>query len=275
MDYAKAQRSSESETWDGRPALARAIRIGLWILPLLGSLLFGFWASINYPPERLGVNRWLWWVALAVIATGLTRVLERLTRRLTPLAMLMRLSLIFPDQAPSRFSSALRNGTTTKTKKRLKAIQEGGGALEGDDSIAAQMLDLIGLLSAHDKMTRGHAERVRGYTDLLAEELGLGEEDAGKLRWGALLHDMGKLSVPTEIPISLADPTRTSGRSSRVTPLRPMRTLSPLRTGLASGAMLLTGTMSVGMAAATRWGSLARTSRSPPESSRLPMLMTL
>ncbi len=48
-------------------------------------------------------------------------------------------------------------------------------------------------------MTRGHSERVRAYTDLIAEELGLDAEDAAKLRWAALLHDIGKLEVPEAI----------------------------------------------------------------------------
>lgn len=197
MNYQEA--AVADEAWSGRPALARVIRLVLWVLPLVGSLLFGFWVSNNYPPERLGLNTWVWWLGLAVLATALMRLIERVTRRLTPLTLLLRLSLIFPDEAPSRFSAALRSGTTTQTKKRIKAIQDGGGALDGDDSVAAQMLDLIALLSKHDKMTRGHAERVRGYTDLLAEEMGLDKTDAGKLRWAALLHDMGKLEVPAEI----------------------------------------------------------------------------
>ncbi len=200
IDYDQAEKHSAADgSWNGKPGLARAIRFLLWLVPLLGSLLFGLWASINVPPERLGVNRWVWWIGLAVLATCILRILEHLAAKLVPLTMLLRLSLIFPDQAPSRFKSALRTGTTTQTKKRIKSIQEGGGALEGDDDVAAQMLDLIGLLSKHDKMTRGHAERVRGYTDLLSAELGLNETDAGKLRWSALLHDMGKLDVPSEI----------------------------------------------------------------------------
>ena len=48
-------------------------------------------------------------------------------------------------------------------------------------------------------MTRGHCERVRVLTDLMAVELGLGREDRSRLQWAALLHDIGKLVVPAEI----------------------------------------------------------------------------
>jgi hypothetical protein len=54
-------------------------------------------------------------------------------------------------------------------------------------------------LNAHDRRTRGHSERVRAYTDLVAEELHLSPEDADRLRWAAFLHDIGKLSVPAKV----------------------------------------------------------------------------
>ena len=44
-------------------------------------------------------------------------------------------------------------------------------------------------------MTRGHCERVRAYSDLIGQQLGLDEESASKLHWAALLHDVGKLDV--------------------------------------------------------------------------------
>jgi putative nucleotidyltransferase with HDIG domain len=69
-----------------------------------------------------------------------------------------------------------------------------------DRAKAAEIIiSLASALSVHDPKTRGHAERVRAYTDLLAEELGIPAEDANKLRWAALLHDIGKLRVPSEI----------------------------------------------------------------------------
>ena len=45
-------------------------------------------------------------------------------------------------------------------------------------------------------MTRGHSERVRAYSQMIAKELRLGRDDVDRLNWAALLHDIGKLEVP-------------------------------------------------------------------------------
>ena len=58
---------------------------------------------------------------------------------------------------------------------------------------------LVTALTAHDQRTRGHAERVRIFTDLLAVELGRDRDDRDRLRWSSLLHDIGKLEVPESV----------------------------------------------------------------------------
>ena len=50
-----------------------------------------------------------------------------------------------------------------------------------------------------DRYTNGHSERVAKYTAMLAEELGYSEEDVEKYFNIALLHDIGKISIPPEV----------------------------------------------------------------------------
>jgi putative nucleotidyltransferase with HDIG domain len=72
--------------------------------------------------------------------------------------------------------------------------------LEDEPVLAAEsIVSLAASLSAHDRKTRGHTERVRALTDLVADELGLAENDRDRLRWSALLHDVGKLAVHPDI----------------------------------------------------------------------------
>jgi len=54
-------------------------------------------------------------------------------------------------------------------------------------------------LEARDLYTRGHTERVAEFARRIGEELGFSGTLLEKMRWAALIHDVGKLAVPTEI----------------------------------------------------------------------------
>ncbi len=148
-------------------------------------------------------GRAVWLVGMLGTSTAVLFLTERLARRLMPLAALLRLSLVFPDHVPSRFSVALRTGTTRQLAKRLQQTKVAPATRAG----ATELLTLVAALNHHDPLTRGHSERVRALSDLLAAELHLGSEDREKVRWAALLHDIGKLRVPGEILRKPGKPT--------------------------------------------------------------------
>jgi putative nucleotidyltransferase with HDIG domain len=63
-------------------------------------------------------------------------------------------------------------------------------------------------LDLRDEETEGHTQRVTDMTVKLARLIGLSEADLVQVRWGALLHDIGKMGVPDRIllkPGSLTD----------------------------------------------------------------------
>ncbi len=139
-----------------------------------------------------------WWAVLASVSGGVMFAVDRVTRRLLPLSTLLRMTLAFPDDKPSRFGVALRTGTTHQLEHRLSDVREHG--LVGSERHAAeQLLELVAALRLHDRFTRGHGERVRAYAALIGEELGLDPIELSKLQWAGLIHDIGKLAVPDEI----------------------------------------------------------------------------
>ena len=108
--------------------MAFVLRASVVLVPLLTSF-FSSVALARLVPRPHGI--WLsilWWVGLLALSTVVLVVTERLARRVLPLAALMKLSLVFPDQAPSRFSFALRSGTTRQLRKRLDEYKLDGSA---------------------------------------------------------------------------------------------------------------------------------------------------
>ena len=168
-------------------------------LVLLIPLAAGFGAAVLVShllghPSGVG-STIVFWAAVIGASTVAVVATDSQARRLLPLAALLRLSLVFPDKAPSRFAVALRAGSVGRLRERAQSTGETGDAAEA----ARQILVLAGALARYDSATRGHSERVRAYADLLAEELGLSDREADRLRWSALLHDVGKLAVPTAV----------------------------------------------------------------------------
>jgi putative nucleotidyltransferase with HDIG domain len=151
---------------------------------------------LGTPPRGFARVLWIGWLFAAGSAVAL--MLERAARRLLPLAVLLQLSLAFPDRAPSRFTMARTAGNVRRLHERISDAKTRG--VDDDPAMAArQILELVAALSAHDRKTRGHSERVRAYADMIASELALDEDDRDRLRWAALLHDIGKLHVPARI----------------------------------------------------------------------------
>ena len=173
--------------------MARLIRLVLFLLPLIVG-----WIVVRY------AKTWFWqpagsigvaiWVVQAIIVAGLASfAATRVARRFLPLSALFGLTLVFPDHAPSRLGVALRSGTIKKMAAE-QALPDGSLQEAAEHAVA-----LVAELGRHERLTRGHTERVRARAELIGAEMGLSEEDLQLLRWGVLLHDVGKLEVPAEI----------------------------------------------------------------------------
>jgi putative nucleotidyltransferase with HDIG domain len=67
------------------------------------------------------------------------------------------------------------------------------------DSHIGSLRGFVKTLEAKDMYTRGHTERVAFFAQLIGEELGFTGTQLETVRWAALIHDLGKLAVPTEL----------------------------------------------------------------------------
>jgi len=187
---------TQGHRWQGRPFLAAGLRAFVFIAPVTFAALTSFLTAraVNRGSALL-VLRWGIVIAASIVVLV---VVDRVVRRLRPLAVLLRLDLGFPGRPPSRFSVARAASNLRELEERLRIARTTGFDEEPDDA-AEMILSLVAAVEAHERATRGHAERVRFYTDLIADQLKLHPEDRDRLRWGALLHDVGKLEVPVSV----------------------------------------------------------------------------
>lgn len=184
--------------WRSRPVLA-AVLVGIaHVVPVAAAVGASALLSRRLPAPEGVVRTLLSWALLLVVSTIVLLAVDRLARRLLPLATLLRLSMLFPDHAPQRVAVARKAGSVRDLERRLEALRISGPHDEATKA-AETIVTLVAALHAHDRRTRGHSERVRVFVDLLAEELRLPPADRDRLRWAALLHDIGKLEISPKV----------------------------------------------------------------------------
>jgi putative nucleotidyltransferase with HDIG domain len=216
----------DEQRWRPRPLLSFALRLVSVLVPAAAGAASAYLFVVAVPAPD-GIVLIPWAVGLVVSSTIATALAERIGKRFLPLAMLLRLSLVFPDRAPSRFAMARGAGNVRVLERRIREARE-QGVDQAPARAAEQILALVAALSAHDRKTRGHSERVRAFTDLVAGELRLPEADRDRLRWAALLHDIGKLHVPARILNKPGRPDAREWETLQAHPAAGARIASPL-----------------------------------------------
>jgi hypothetical protein len=177
-------------SWRPRPVLSAAVRVLVYAAPIAAGTL----AVRAVVPEMTGaMPRLLSAIVALFLAVAVSLLVSRLSLRLMPLVVLLRMTMLFPDKAPNRLKVA-RRATSMREITRLLASKN-----LTEHEAAETMLSLVTALGRHDRRTRGHSERVRLFCDLLSRELELPAADAGRLRWAALIHDVGKLEVAAAV----------------------------------------------------------------------------
>lgn len=222
---------TEQQAWQSSPVLAWVVRVLVFALPIAGAwlsirLLSGFFVR---PAGKVGLGIWV--AQAGVLGFSASFLIEKVTRRLVPIAALLNMSLVFPDQAPSRFSLALRAGTVRQQQKKLAEIRTNGLA-DSASAAAEEAIELVTMLGQHDRLTRGHTERVRAFSDLIAQEMHLSTQDREKLAWGSMLHDVGKMAVRPDILNKPGRPTEEEWEILKHHPSAGKKLLEPLESWL-------------------------------------------
>jgi HD-GYP domain-containing protein (c-di-GMP phosphodiesterase class II) len=217
----------QGQRWLARSRTGFLVSTLAIVIPIALSVAVAYTVSLLLPSPSSHVWQVLWWSVVLGAAWLSVALGERLVKPLLPLASLLKMSLLFPDRAPSRFSVAWRSGST----RQLDRYAQGTDTSIHPEPMnaAVEILTLVTALSSHDRRTRGHSERVRAYTDLLADEMHLSTDDRDRLRWASLLHDVGKMTVHSEILNKSGEPTEEEWKILRRHPLEGRRLIQPIR----------------------------------------------
>jgi putative two-component system response regulator len=91
-----------------------------------------------------------------------------------------------------------RQELVTTVRSRLERSQQLMLAELGQ-AYEASLIMLANAIELRDRYTRGHVERVMNHALRVAERLGWPESDVSALRFGAILHDIGKIYIRESI----------------------------------------------------------------------------
>lgn len=73
------------------------------------------------------------------------------------------------------------------------------GQAQMRDAHESAVRGLVKAIEAMDAYTKGHTERVALFADITGRRLGFDDRRLDRLRWAALIHDVGKMAVPPDL----------------------------------------------------------------------------
>src|SRR5262245_7456299 len=88
---------------------------------------------------------------------------------------------------------------------------------------------LVQAVETKDLYTRGHSERVARAAEMMGRELGLREERIESVKYAAILHDVGKLGVPTRVLQKSEALTESEFASIQLHPVRGLEMVRGIR----------------------------------------------
>ena len=185
-------RTSPVATWSAKPTLGWTIRIALFAIPLAAAWLAVRFAMVVVPQPVESARIVVWIGGVVALSILVHQLVRRPLGRFSSLGMLFSMSLTFPDVAPSRWRAA-------KLASHASGVENTTGVASAGARQAEYLVELVGRINRHEATTWGHGDRVRSYAELIAEELSVTGPDLERLRWAALLHDVGNLDVPAAI----------------------------------------------------------------------------
>jgi putative nucleotidyltransferase with HDIG domain len=124
-------------------------------------------------------------------------VVDYLLKPFDRIRLLEALSLARDWHAAAAGADELHEALQDRLRTRRAVLA--AALAEAQTTHSAALDGLITMLQFHERDGRGHSRRVARLTLALADELGVDEEALLSLEHGALLHDIGKLDVPTAI----------------------------------------------------------------------------
>ncbi|NHM33854.1 diguanylate cyclase [Neobacillus terrae] len=107
--------------------------------------------------------------------------------------------IMLADQAlyKTKYSSRNRVQLYTSVIDELKGNYQFDSAEE--EEVIQTLKTFLMIINSKDRYTYGHTERIMEYSERLARKIGLSKTEVKNIRYGALLHDIGKVEVPTEV----------------------------------------------------------------------------
>lgn len=181
MSVRQASVSVGSAMGSMMPATLRFVALSLVIIVTIDAVIMIQFASVlaDLPPLQAAL--------FDALALGLTAA---------PVLWLVlgkRLTEALAGDAAAEASQHSHAARLSAEHERAVALDRLKRTLDQSVGALAQMID------KRDPYTAGHQARVAQIAETIARDLGLSDDEVENIRLGALMHDIGKIAVPSEI----------------------------------------------------------------------------